>query len=236
MTVRENRGFTLIELLVVIGIAAILVAIAVPLGGSLARQRDRSNCFFNLKTIGMALENYRQDYHGFPLDITEDVDWHDERGTTKGLGLYTLFYLTAGQIPDDKDDDRGSYLGSRKFLHCPRNPVDAIPEQFDNPRIPSDATLEGWNNYDGFGTVVHYRRLRPGMPDERQLIQPFPAPSTVVTWCDFHHNSGRTDPQPGDRALVLWVDQTVDWVIVNHDGTLIDPWAATQKQAKSDRQ
>ena len=235
MTVRENRGFTLIELLVVIGIAGILTAIAFPIGRALSRQRDRSTCFFNLKTIGMALENYRQDFRGFPPDITQTVDWGDARGTTQGLGLYTLYYLTTGLgVPED---DRGSYLSGRKSYHCPSNPV-ADPQGMTAglPESGFDATFGGWNNYDGPAGAPHYRRLRPGLPDERQLIQPFPAPTTVVTWCDFHHRSGRLEAQPGDRAVVLWVDQTVDWIIVKHaDGTTVDPAEATQSQAKLDR-
>ena len=73
----------------------ILAAIVIPIGGSIARQRDRSTCFFNLKSIGMALENYRQDHDGFPPDITETG------GETPGLGLYTLYWLTAGSgVPE----------------------------------------------------------------------------------------------------------------------------------------
>jgi prepilin-type N-terminal cleavage/methylation domain-containing protein len=235
MTVRENRGFTLIELLVVIGIAGILAAIALPISDALARQRDRSTCFFNLKTIGMALENYRQDFRGFPPDITETVEWGDERGSTRGLGLYTLYYLTAGyRVPED---DVGSYLSARRFYHCPRNPV-ADPRGMTAglPESGFDATFGGWNNYDGPPEDPHYRRLRPGLPEERQLIQPFPAPTTVVTWCDLHHRSGRVEPEPGDQALVLWVDQTVDWITVRYpDGTTVDPATATQKQALQDR-
>jgi prepilin-type N-terminal cleavage/methylation domain-containing protein len=228
MTRRSDRsGFTIIELLVVIAVVSILAAIVVPIGESVTRQRDRSTCFFNLKTIGMALENYREDFRGFPPDMTETINW--QGADHPGLGLYTLFFLTAGHgVPDDQ---RGSYLSSRNYYHCPSNPVTDLPPAYDNPAMPDDPTLGGWNAYD-----LHYLRVRPGFPDDRMLIQPFPAPTTVVTWCDYHHRSGRAIPQPGDQALVLWVDQTVDWVTIRYDdGTTVDPATATQRQAVLDR-
>jgi prepilin-type N-terminal cleavage/methylation domain-containing protein len=271
MTVRQNRGlvrrsgsarfdglvrpsvcaggFTLIELLVVLSIVAILAAMIMPIGNSVARRRDENTCFFNLKTIGMALENYRQDFRGFPLDITETIQWTRNFGDEQdprweprsgpGMGLYTLYvtrYLTRG--PSDVKGREG-YLKGRKFYHCPRNTVGELPDEFNVPGIPDDATLGGWNNYDGPIDDPRYRRVRPGLdlPDERQLIQPYPAPTTVVTWCDFHYRSGRSVAQPGDKALVLWVDQTADWVTVKYrDGTTVHPATATQKQALIDRQ
>jgi prepilin-type N-terminal cleavage/methylation domain-containing protein/prepilin-type processing-associated H-X9-DG protein len=57
-----RRGFTLIELLVVIAIIAILAAILFPV---FARARDKArqaSCLSNLKQIGMALNQYAQDY------------------------------------------------------------------------------------------------------------------------------------------------------------------------------
>jgi prepilin-type N-terminal cleavage/methylation domain-containing protein len=61
----RKNGFTLIELLVVIAIIAILASILFPVFARARENARRSSCLSNLKQIGLAVEQYKQDYDGY---------------------------------------------------------------------------------------------------------------------------------------------------------------------------
>ncbi len=60
----SRRGFTLIELLVVIAIIAILAAILFPVFAQAREQARKTSCLSNMKQIGLASNQYMQDFDG----------------------------------------------------------------------------------------------------------------------------------------------------------------------------
>lgn len=80
-------GFTLIELLVVIAIIGVLVAILLPAIQQARSAARRSVCKSNLKQIGIAILNYHDAMHAYPLTMTDGGG--DKGGNNCRTGLFS---------------------------------------------------------------------------------------------------------------------------------------------------
>lgn len=83
-------AFTLIELLVVVAIISILAAILFPVFARARENARRASCLSNMKQIGLALEQYKQDYDStFPFARSKGKEWYE---------LYLNPYIKSKQV------------------------------------------------------------------------------------------------------------------------------------------
>lgn len=77
----SSRAFTLIELLTVVAIIAVLVALMLPVFGSVRKQGDSTKCLSNLRQIGVGIVSYANDNDGTlpgPLKFGIFPWWDDQ--------------------------------------------------------------------------------------------------------------------------------------------------------------
>ena len=101
---RCTDAFTLIELLVVIAIIAILAAILFPVFVTAREKARQTSCASNLKQIGLAIQQYVQDYD----ECYPDVYWSGSAWVPYGsasVAVMTFPYVKATQVWNCPDLD-----------------------------------------------------------------------------------------------------------------------------------
>lgn len=124
---RMRLGFTLLELGLVLLVLGILVALLLPSTRRTAGDARRSACKNNLKTIGLALHNYRAEEGEFPPNYTVDAEGqplHSWRVLLlpylENKGLYDRIDLTK---PWDAEENR-DLLAQRPYVFaCPNSDI-----------------------------------------------------------------------------------------------------------------
>ena len=124
MKTTSKKGFTLIELLVVIAIIGILGALLLPVFATARDAARRSTCISNLKQLGLAFQQYSQEYdermpnaaHGGDLGIAQSGVWM----------YYSAYPAYAGGASGNFDATRSSiypYANSKAIFVCPTDGV-----------------------------------------------------------------------------------------------------------------
>src|SRR5262245_37741838 len=173
-----RRGFTLVELLVVIAIIGVLVALLLPAVQAAREAARRMKCSNNLKTIGLAMQNYHSTRNCFPAGRMRTMV--DGQGRCFSAYAHLLPYLEAQNLysqinfnanPDDPDMNGGPLGQTIPYFLCPS----------DTHRVlQSNAVVNGVVN-----SAVHNYPLCTGTTYPLSLRNPGGVPVTGV----FYENS-----------------------------------------------
>ena len=217
------RGFTLIELLVVIAIIAVLLAILMPALRKVKEAAKDISCKSNLRSIGLALVIYLQDYDR-KLPDTLNANgflWYDNAGNARKAGTSDTYWGVTYI----------NYLKNTKIFGCPslrrvpRLIYDVDPDAIQeaafalNHKYTKDRNTTEIRPHSEF--IFCHDHVEPRVEnDERDMFHNNDRPGTnnlthyrqggsrSFSYRDiFRHNIKANEPfRTGGRANILWLD------------------------------
>ena len=156
----RSRAFSLLELLVVVAILSLLAALLFPVFARAKENARRSSCSSNLRQIGLALNQYAQDFDGWtPGSESGFVSWptllfpyiKGEEVFVCSSGTRT-FAVANGLSPRtnyrDTSNNDGSFVPLRRVNHGLSYALNAIQTG------KSIAGSNGWTSAGFTGTVL----------------------------------------------------------------------------------
>ena len=147
----ERRGFTLIELLVVIAIIAILAAILFPVFAKAREKARQSSCQSNVKQLGLAFMQYKQDYDERWASMYWSGGWQPQASGYWGGEITPYVKNTQIFLCPSKTDTTCSYIYNNYLGNAGGGAgrADADLQKPAETVILGDSTGNGWWALDG---------------------------------------------------------------------------------------